>query len=222
MNKGDELLAIACRELGYHEGKNKDNKYGRWFGLNNDAWCLIFQQWCYAQAGIPLPYKAASNSALLSWYERNQPECIVTEPVKGCLVIFDLPTTKARTEHVGMFESMSGQYITTIDGNTSAQNDANGGYVNRRTREKKYVYRYIVPRGLAAESEEDDMKRFNTMAEIRAYSKDAATAVQKLIKAKALGGTTGKRDAEGNPEGLNLSEDMLRTFVVNDRMGVYK
>lgn len=148
MASGKRVLDIAIRDLGYHEGANKDNKYGVWYGLNHNAWCLMFCQWVYAQAGMPLPFKTASCGSLLRWYKYNQPECIVKEPIPGCLVIFDLPNTASLTDHVGLFESMSGQYITTIDGNTSANNDANGGYVNRRTRRKNLVHAYIKPRGL--------------------------------------------------------------------------
>ena len=148
MITGGEILAVACKDLGYHEGKNKDNKFGKWYGMNNVAWCMEAVQYWYAKAGAKLPYKTASCSALLSWYKHNQPECIVKEPIKGCLVILDLPNTATLTDHVGLFESISGDYITTIDGNTSSQNDANGGYVNRRTRRKNLVHAYIKPRGL--------------------------------------------------------------------------
>lgn len=145
---GKQILAVAAKELGYHEGAGKRNKFGAWYGMDGVAWCMEFVQWVYAQAGMPLPYKTASCGALLNWYRANQPECIVKDPVPGCVVIFDLPNTRSLTDHTGLFESMNGQYITTIDGNTSSQNDANGGYVNRRTRRKNYVHAYIKPKGL--------------------------------------------------------------------------
>lgn len=160
MVTGNEILAIACKDLGYHEGKNKDNKFGKWYGMNNVAWCMQSVQYWYAQANDKLPYKTASCSALLSWYKHNQPECIVSEPVKGCLVIFDLPNTSSLTDHVGLFESMSGNYITTIDGNTSSTNDANGGYVNRRTRKKNYVHAYIKPRELIEMTDKEVYEAF--------------------------------------------------------------
>ena len=130
----NDILSIARKEIGYHEGKNKDNKFGKWYGMNNAAWCMIFCQWAYAQAGSALPFKTASCSALLNWYRQNQPECVVKTPEPGCLVIFDLPNTGVITDHVGLFEKMEGDYVTTVDGNTSSSNDANGGY----TRERKH------------------------------------------------------------------------------------
>ena len=189
MASGKDILAIACGELGYKEGKNKENKYGKWYGLNNDAWCMIFCQWVYAKAGIPLPYKVASCGALLRWYQNNQPECIVDEPRKGCLVIFDLPNTKYVTDHVGLFEASSGKYITTIDGNTSSTNDANGGYVNRRTRHIKYVYAYILPRDLEEEMTGKDI--YMALSEFLAKEPLPEWAKAELDEAVKLGITDG-------------------------------
>ena len=229
MPTGKDVLAVAVKELGVKEMPANSNnvKYNTWY-YNRKVygsaypWCMVFVQWCYQMAGVKLPLKTASCGALLRFYRTTAPECIVKEPRPGDIVIFDFPGG-ADTDHTGIVEFVGERTITTIDGNTGVTSDANGGAVMRQTRDKSLVKAYIRPRDLAEENEEDeDVNRFNTMAEIRAYSKDAATAVQKLIKAKALGGTTGKVDAQGIPEGLNLSEDMLRTFVINDRMGLYK
>ena len=63
--------------------------------------------------------------------------------------------------------------------------------------------------------EENEMaaKRYQTIEEIRKDAPWALDTVNKLIERKALG---------GNGAGLDLSEDMLRGFVINDRMGLYK
>ena len=151
MPTGSEILEVAAKEIGYHERANKDTKYGRWYGLNNNPWCMMFALWCYEQAGAKIPFKTASCGAMLRWYKMYRPECIVDTPTKGCLVIFDLPHTKTLTDHVGLFESLEGGFITTIDGNTSSSNDANGGYVNRRIRRKNLVHAYIKPRELEEE-----------------------------------------------------------------------
>lgn len=233
MATGNDILAIAAKEIGYHEGTNKNNKFGKWYGLNNAAWCMIFCQWVYAQAGSKLPFRTASCSALLNWYKENQPECVVETPTPGCLVIFDLPNTAYKTDHVGLFESFSGHYITTIDGNTSSQNDANGGYVNRRIRNKKYVYAYIRPREITRTvvtasavsvkteapkqeiriEEDEDVKRYQTLEEIKKEASWAAPTVEKLVSKKALA---------GDGKGLDLSYDMLRMLVIHDRLGLYQ
>ena len=64
-------------------------------------------------------------------------------------------------------------------------------------------------------------KRYNTVAEIEQAASYAVATINKLIDKKALTGH-GKKDANGKPADLDLSEDMLRTFVINDRMGLYK
>lgn len=185
---GKQILALACQELGYHEGSGKDNKYGRWYGMNYAAWCMMFCQYIYDKAGAKLPYRTASCSALLSWYKAKQPECIVKTPIPGSLVIFDLPKTAVLTDHVGLFESIDGQYITTIDGNTSSQNDANGGYVNRRIRRKNLVHAYIKPRELVEMTDKEVYE---------AFMRHAATlpvpewAGKELQAAKAAGITDG-------------------------------
>ena len=219
MATGRELLAVARGELGYRESAGKRNKYGAWYGMDGVAWCMEFVQWVYATAGARLPYKTASCGALLNWYRANQPERIAEAPVPGCLVIFDLPVTKYLTDHVGLFESMSGDWVTTIDGNTSGESDANGGCVNRRTRKKNLVHAYIVPGELEEETVE---KRFNTMEEIGAGAPWAAETVEKLIAAGALNGGTGRRDGGGKPADLDLSADMLRLLVINDRAGAFR
>ena len=37
---GKAILAAAAREVGYHEGEGKKNKFGEWFGMNGVAWCI--------------------------------------------------------------------------------------------------------------------------------------------------------------------------------------
>lgn len=216
MATGSEILAVAAREIGYHEGKGKHNKYGEWYGMDCVPWCVEFVDWVYAQADVHGPKLGlkkneggtASCGELLNWYKKNQPDCISDHGVPGCPVIFDFPNTKYATDHIGIFVKLDGKRIVTIDGNTSADNNSNGGWVQQRRRNLSYANPvYIIPREL-----EEDVKRYQTLDEIKAEAPWAAPTIQKLMKAGALNG-------DGN--GLDLSYDMLREFVVNDRMGVY-
>ena len=54
------------------------------------------------------------------------------------------------------------------------------------------------------------MKRYNIVNEVPDWAKPT---IQKLIEKNLL---------NGNDKGLNLSEDMLRILVINDRAGIYK
>ena len=236
MSRGDELLAIAAREIGYREGKNSANKFGAWFGLDYVPWCMIFVQWVYAQAGIPLPYRTGSCGLLLDWYKAHDPACVTTFPVPGCIVIFDFPGTKYRTDHTGLFVKKTVETVTTIDGNTSGGNDANGGWVQQRTRPLSYANPvYIIPRELV-KAEEDGMdidkliegltpeqarklaaklpkeERYNSLEEIAAKVDWATPTVQRLLDRDIL---------EGTGTGLDLSRDMLRLLVLMDRAGAF-
>ncbi len=57
--------------------------------------------------------------------------------------------------------------------------------------------------------DEEEMIRYNKIEEIPEYAK---TTIQKLINKGILKGTQ---------QGLDLSEDMLRILVINDRIGLY-
>ncbi len=58
------------------------------------------------------------------------------------------------------------------------------------------------------EKEKEEM-RYQTLNEVPEYAK---TTIQKLIDKKIL---------NGNNDGLDLSEDMIRILVINDRAGIY-
>lgn len=225
MSNADRILQIAKGEIGYHEGKNKDNKYGRWFGMNNCSWCVIFSAaWCYNQAGVigarvGQKYKDSkgqevglySCSQTLSWYKKNDPECISKTGVSACLVIFDFPNTPYSTDHMGLFVSSDGKTITTIDGNTSNSSEGNGGWVQLKTRKLSYANPiFIIPRELTLNQEEE--MRYNTIKEIAKDAPWAIPTIEKLIKKGFL---------KGDSEGLDLSMDMIRMLVIEDRAGVY-
>ena len=216
MATGKDVLAVAASQLGVRESPANSNRvryntwyYGREVSGSAYPWCMAFVQWCCAEAGAPLPFKTASCGALLRWYREHQPECIVKEPQAGDIVIFDFPGGAA-TDHTGFFESASNGTVTTIDGNTGGASDANGGAVLRRTRSKSTVAAYIRPRGW--DEEDETMKRYQTIEEIAKDAPWAVDTVNKLVERKAL---------NGNGAGLDLSADLLRAFVVNDRMGLY-
>lgn len=218
MTRGEAVLAAAARDIGYHEGTNKHNKYGEWYGLDGVPWCMEAVQYWYHEAEFDLPYKTASCGELLRWYQANQPECITDKPACGCIVIFDFPGTKYSTDHTGLFVRLEDGFISTVDGNTSAGNNSNGGWVQQRTRRLNYANpTYIVPRGL----EEEIMKRYDSIAEISDGAPWATETVAKLIDKGYINGRSGVRDEQGRPADLDLSEDMLRLLVVNDRAGNY-
>ena len=232
MTPGERVLSVAASQIGYHEEKNHRNKYGAWYGLDGVAWCMEFVQWCYDKADIPLPFKTASCGELLRWYRKHQPECVGATPVPGCIVIFDFPRTAYDTDHTGIFEGMGRETITTVDGNTTggAGSDANGGWVERRTRALSYANPvFIIPHEL----EEDDMdidKLINSLTTEQALalggkieaaratlppSSYAASACKKAIRSGLF--TDGNKDGSLDRPRCTLTREDFA--VVLDREG---
>lgn len=137
----ETVLGIARGELGNRESPAGSNrtKYGRWYGLDGQPWCMMFVQWCFAQAGQQLPYVTASCSALLNWCKRHHKEYIVCDPQPGDVVIY-------KFGHTGIVESAGPGTVTAIEGNTSpgaSGSQDNGGMVCRRTRNQTAVTAYL-------------------------------------------------------------------------------
>ncbi len=223
MATGADILRVAAREIGTYEDPPGSNcvRYNTWYYGHpvkgpEYPWCMVYVQWVYAQAESPLAYRTASCGSLLRWYRANQPECVTDRPVPGCVVIFDFPGSGSDTDHTGLFVRLDGDKLTTIEGNTDEKNG--GGVQQRQRRLSDCNPTYIVPREL---KEETRMERYDNMTEIEAALPWAVPTVKKLIEAGALSGKSGWYDGAGWPTGLDLTEDMIRVFVVSDRMGAY-
>ncbi len=74
---------------------------------------------------------------------------------------------------------------------------------------------------METKKEETDMdtERYDGLDDLPKW---ARPTVQKLIDRGFLKGTGGKPDKDGYPTGLDLSADMVRLLVINDRAGVYE
>lgn len=147
MAGANELLAVARRELGNMESPANSNrtKYGRWFGLDGYAWCMMFVQWVFDQAGVALPRRTASCGELMR--AAQAAGCWVTRDfLPGDVVIYDFPGGAA-TDHCGIVEMELPDYgVQAIEGNTSQSgSQSNGGMVCRRTRKNMLVTAYLRP-----------------------------------------------------------------------------
>ena len=172
----EAVLAVAAKEIGVCERpKNSNNvKYNTWYykqevwdGKNGAKypWCMAFVQWCFNEAGFPLPFRTASCSALLNWYKANAPELVHTEPAPGDIVIYK--------GHTGIFEKIGPDpaYMYVIEGNTAVGNDDNGGAVMRRYRKLSSAEAFITP---FEEKEDEDVidvdELIQTMTDKQAYA----------------------------------------------------
>lgn len=69
------------------------------------------------------------------------------------------------------------------------------------------------------EEEEEDMVRYQAIADAPAYAQATLT---KMVDKGYIGGTgTGAKDANGRPADLDLSNDMVRMLVMLDRAGTF-
>lgn len=188
---GLDVLKVAAGELGNTEYPTNSNrtKYGAWYGLDGNPWCMMFVQWCFAQAGRPLPYRTASCAAMLSWYRKHQPERVVSLPEPRDIIIYNFG-------HTGIVESVAAGTITAIEGNTSAGesgSQSNGGGVFRRTRKKALVTAYI--RAFDDLDKEDCMtgkEIYDALNDYLGRQPVPAWAKEELEEAVKLGITDGK------------------------------
>lgn len=146
----ERVLAIARGELGNTEAPAGSNrtKYGKWYGLDGQPWCMMFVQWCFRQAGALdlLPVKTASCGALMRaakaaglWVARDY------RP--GDVVIYDFSGKKTVTEHTGIVESVTPSGVVSIEGNTSESgSQSNGGQVCRKIRSGRLIVGAVRPK----------------------------------------------------------------------------
>lgn len=141
--KFESLIRIAETEIGQEENPQDSNmtKYGEWFGLNGVPWCGIFVSWCYDKAGITLPKIGfskpgfAGTQTAMKYFRENK--LLVTDPIPGDIVFFDW-NNNGRVDHCGIYVggkiNNRASYYVTIEGNTSQNNNSNGGEVMKRYR----------------------------------------------------------------------------------------
>lgn len=153
------LLSIARKEIGNTESPAGSNrtKYGKWFGLDGYAWCMMFIQWVFAQAGVKLPKRTASCGDLMN--AAKSAGCwVVRDFQPGDVVIFDFSGKQKTTQHCGIVEEVLSDYgVQTIEGNTSVSGSQdNGGMVCRKDRRDKYIIGAVRP---VFDKEDDDMDK---------------------------------------------------------------
>ncbi len=147
------VLYAAASQIGVTESPASSNRvkyntayYGQEVRGSAYPWCVTFVWWVFRQVGFSL-YKTASCTALVERYREASPGQIIQQGYRpGDLVFFDFSGHRAKTEHVGIVESVAADgTITTIEGNTGSGSNANGGAVMRRTRKSGLVTCGIRP-----------------------------------------------------------------------------
>lgn len=144
----DKILSIAKKEIGTTESPKGSNKckyntdyYGRAVTGSAYPWCCAFVWWVFKQAGASKLFyggvKTAYCPTLLDYYKKKG-QTVKSGYKAGDIVFFNF-SGGSKAAHVGICTAWDGTYITTIDGNTGTDNEANGGAVMLRKRHKKYI-----------------------------------------------------------------------------------
>ena len=84
----------------------------------------------------------------------------------------------------------------------------NGNYITTNPKYTSFI----------EDREESKMLYYNKIADMPGY---AQPVIKKLCDKKFLNGSGTAKDEEGYPADLNLSMDMIRILVINDRAGIY-
>lgn len=253
MSAIDKVIGIAEAEVGYLEkASNKDlydktanagsNNYTKYWAeikpeWNGSAWCACFVTWCFVQA-----FGKDKAAQLLKHYPyvycptMSGLFTLNANPKRGDIVIFKRNGTFT---HTGIVISVSGDYITTVEGNTSGGSTiiANGGAVCKKGYYNSNLpgTKFCRPDYSIAESEDELMsKEYEELkAEITSVKAVVDTLNSKMIynyvddnmpswAKPTIQKMMDKGLLQGDENGcLGLTDELLRVFVTNDRAGIY-
>ncbi|WP_083998001.1 peptidoglycan-binding protein [Picosynechococcus sp. PCC 7003] len=160
----EKILSAARAEIGYKESPPGSNrtKYGRWYGMDGQPWCAMFTSWVFDKAGFPLPKiqtgapSGAAYCPYIEGYARRVGQWHKT-PRAGDLALFHFGNRLA--VHIGIVETVNGSGFSSIEGNTSAASNANGGMVQRRSRRVPQCRGFYRPMDIQARTGKDAYHR---------------------------------------------------------------
>ncbi len=217
MATANEILAVARKELGVKESPAGSNrtKYGTWYGLDGQPWCMMFIQWVFTQAGAEsiLAARTASCGAFMR-AAKAAGQWVTGGYQPGDVVIYDFPGNNVKTDHCGIVEQPAGGGIMAIEGNTGAENDANGGQVQRRIRSNKVILGAFRPDYDMEEKEEENVVTYKYLKDV---PEKFRPTIDQLMTAGIIQGDGS--DPNGNGDVINLTHEQVRTLVFVYRGG---
>ena len=144
---GLAALNEATRHIGVKEDPPGSNRtaFGEWFGENGVPWCNIFVSYCFqlgagyticdgvAGPGVVPGKGCAYVPTTEHWLSASGMWVGRTDPQPGDIAIFNWDG--GQPDHIGIVQQVHGNGIfTTVEGNTSASSNSNGGEVMQRLR----------------------------------------------------------------------------------------
>lgn len=138
-----DIVERALKDVGYKSSSTK-SQYGSRYGMQG-YWCVMFVMCCAEDAGLKLPVRTASCSAFSASAKKTSgylPKGTKTFK-RNDIVVLDLPNTSVATDHMAVVVDQVGNYIVTVEGNTSPTDggsQASGGCVAIKLRPISYVH----------------------------------------------------------------------------------
>ena len=143
----------AEADTGYDETPVNLTKYGKWYGMDGNAWCAMAVSKWYYDAGAPQPATTEKGFAYTpsgaQWYkDQGAWASGGTNPKRGWVVFF-YSTSAGRIAHVGLVRGPRGSdgLIPTVEGNTDSGGSASGGSVLQKRRNPNASSFYIAGYG---------------------------------------------------------------------------
>jgi hypothetical protein len=112
----NKIKKVARGELGFREGPGNRNKYGP-----AAAWCSSFATWVWRKSGVDIPILPFTGDVYawgqrhgLAYNGRN-----LDEARPGDVLLFGSgPQSTSTSTHIGIVESVNGNQVTLIEGNS--------------------------------------------------------------------------------------------------------
>ena len=152
----EKFINYALSQVGYKEGKNNDNKYGEYFGMNHEPWCALFVSYCARMCDIPeaiIPNYAECGAGYKFFKNKNE---IYNYPEAGDIVFFKPTISGAISSHTGIVVEVNNDYVVTVEGNASTNTD--GVY--------KLTYRKDYSKFLGFARPDYDNKEINVLYQV--------------------------------------------------------
>ena len=98
---------------GYREGRGNNTPFGKWYGLNFNPWCAMFESYCATKAGLRFRYASVAMIVDDARWGRHGLH-LTSKPVPGDVFCI-------RNDHTGFVLTSPGRsgFFTTIEGNSS-------------------------------------------------------------------------------------------------------
>jgi nucleoid-associated protein YgaU len=120
-----KLLAVAQKEIGYHEDGNNITKYGDalWgSGISGSdaAWCCAFCWWCFKKAGLSTAFYGGKATGrckdVQAWAKANSLAVGKRDGKPGDIILFDW-NGDGTANHIGLIEKRLTISYQCIEGN---------------------------------------------------------------------------------------------------------